>query len=1851
MQSTSESKDNQGLRTLLGTYFESGSNHGRKTYQKIQKTAGQENYEVHLYYWDGRDGSDFAGWWFGSEVGGTEVWARNESHSHTPPLDKWRVPWDGPVGDMIKLQMRPEKGEGKNSAESSGASSRAPPADANGRPDSGSRSAVKGGSKREEGSNRVHTAKEIVTELEATVTRVIEDARQMCAEPAADDALQEAERTIMDHQKRVDKAQRKLHQELSDAKAANEDQPTLSALSKMGTRLRALQTSLTSELGHTKAIRGDMQAKEKRRAEESEHLRQAEEQDAQALQQLLPEAMDQVTQVEDAIETVEILAAPLNNADDDDDTAGDSLRLVEEVDQAASKAQRSFTDVKRQIDEFIGKAKRFSPEARKTAGREFKNLKERLDALQARLSPLKKFKQDFMERHAAKKALEEVASMLGSAELEVEKARIMGASGVDEQMSKQDIKSAEESLGPAKSGIDKAIQHIERNLKQSTSSFLKRELTKARDRAEKARVMLEDTASKIQAHKDGLAAMQIVEQAHKKVDKAEYSMHDCSEAEMPFLKGIEVLPHLEAMEAVKASDEAAAKAESLIKEAKKFLNSQDTKRFSKEIQKKSSDEMAGLQNRLSEVEKKLRQFVKDTAQRKAQALLSEVAEKVAEAAGQVQMLGEVTKLLTSDKLEDASIDTLQATCDQSAAAEKEAATLMKEAQHLINSKKKEFSVAQQRDGAEGTELAKLTKRMSNAEKELSGFRKIASYGAALIKAKMNVEKAAEMTKQAEASLERVDAAENPFTKGLELPYEEAKTLFAECKEAAKNSDELIKTARTFIAAKFIEAKNMPDEVGKGPQQEYTKMQETLAGVHSKLKRFQGDTEERRKTALMEDAKSKLDKLEKEVEKAAEAAKPLAEEDPEKIEAKVAAQICEKLAVLDKTAQKNMEETRNFLRDRQPDVKGHATFEKLLETLTGRLGALQTQLTKAKRAASEHEQRFVAKKLVREATGLVNDVEAEVERTKGQTAPLLVEHGQKLLVAERMLGIVDALGEHLEKSSKTVDELFGEISGKVKDGKDVADNDAKAAFCQYLDKLPAKLGRDDLTYSDFQREQMYAYVVGESDGELTLAGFKNLFCAKFSCVHAVAVTDIFEISKSKTVTKLEVDQVVEGVGRPRLSEKLGVERIEVKLENGTTGWVTMKGNHGTSFLAPFSPYASFVLSMDRLFDAVSKSTAKAVSFIKTKSNELASCSQGPLAHAKTDLDKLRPKAAAAQRTLEDLKQKVYNAKRDYVKSQEAEKRSQQEARDRKVADGVLDVLKGKVDLMDAGAKKLADAAKITTMADSALLESFPTPLTVQKASQELAVENAKECAAVRECVKEHKDIGAKASRGPLFDLNKALEKAGEKAKATEEKNAMTLEYLKKACKTIAVGQAEKVVVALREELQKRSITIEALFLELADGQEQISEEAFCKHVNSLGLNLPEEHGKLVVNHIDSGAISRRGLKKLVQQYYTCVKSIMITEDFNISKSKTVRHLQVGEIVEVVEGPKKLEKSGINRVKAKALKDEAVGWISVKGNQGSSFLEETRKPYYSCSTEARLEKTFESKDGPENLVRMLRPQEVLEVVSGPRTEEISSFASRSKAKALSDGATGYITVKTRDGVVTAEKGTFFICSSSIAITDGRNIRTCKVLRKLAVGEVFIVLEGPFTEEASSMTRARMRSTKDGQEGWVTTKGNAGTVYASESTRHYTMLRATPLQTSFKSLGAVDIRELAEGEAVEILESPKDEKPEEVARLQGRSLSDDAVGWVTVSCGADHYLKPSSLLFKCVFAADMHSAASSVESPLVRRLEQAETLEMIDGPTQDSAGLLRIRARAEKDGAVGYVTLKDSKGTGYLAAVKPK
>lgn len=88
--------------TIRGTFYKTGDNHGKPAYKRDVQVNG---FDVMLYFWDDRDGPAFSGWWFGPAIGGDQVWAYHGAKQLTsPPKHGWKVPYDGPVDETLRIE-------------------------------------------------------------------------------------------------------------------------------------------------------------------------------------------------------------------------------------------------------------------------------------------------------------------------------------------------------------------------------------------------------------------------------------------------------------------------------------------------------------------------------------------------------------------------------------------------------------------------------------------------------------------------------------------------------------------------------------------------------------------------------------------------------------------------------------------------------------------------------------------------------------------------------------------------------------------------------------------------------------------------------------------------------------------------------------------------------------------------------------------------------------------------------------------------------------------------------------------------------------------------------------------------------------------------------------------------------------------------------------------------------------------------------------------------------------------------------------------------------------------------------------------------------------------------------------------------------------------------------------------------------------------------------------------------------------------------------------------------------------------------------------------------------------------
>jgi len=712
--------------------------------------------------------------------------------------------------------------------------------------------------------------------------------------------------------------------------------------------------------------------------------------------------------------------------------------------------------------------------------------------------------------------------------------------------------------------------------------------------------------------------------------------------------------------------------------------------------------------------------------------------------------------------------------------------------------------------------------------------------------------------------------------------------------------------------------------------------------------------------------------------------------------------------------------------------------------------------------------------------------------------------------------------------------------------------------------------------------------------------------------------------------------------PETDESTGMMRIECTVvATGKVGFITMQGNQGTKYIELVSPFSIFCTELEKTLDESGKAIAKTNGWFNNKTKELnTQAKDANMNDARSEFQKLRQKVSGAQAAINKLKQGVVEGKKDFAKKEIDEENAHIEAKERKAADAIMEPAKVKFDAMNILVQQLDDLVKPFTSLSGEELDAFETPLAISESAEKLVESIVAACKETKAIVMERQVELPKVPKGPMLDAKKEMLKMNTSAEANKRKANGFMDAVRNKCSAILATRNVLVSGALRTQLLTKELTYERFFMELVKpGDEKISEEAFCSLVQGLVPELKAEHIKLVARKIESGGISRRRFQAFLQQYFVVVKSVAFTNDFEIKGAKTLRKAELDELVELIEGPKMDDKLGITRVKAKSLSDGTEGWLSMKGNQGSAFLTEVEKPYYSLLTETSLDREFKS-EGEAGLVRALKADEVVELIEGPRKVCFDNGI-RVKGKCISDGAMGWFTAKDKTGTVFAEADSkYYSCTSSVAMTDNMDIKDCKVIRKLAVGELFTVEEGPLEEKEAGITRVKGKSLKDEQVGWITIKGNAGTVYAEASSKHFCVLQDMSLTKKFPSNNpGEEVRTVLKGEAMQVLEGPKEETYAPEVRVKVLATRDGATGWITVKKAPEvENTKIWTPLYTCKIASAMTTTLTVEGAEEVRKVEVGEKMELLEGPSEDGQ-VLRMKARFDKDGAVGWVTIKDA------------
>mmetsp|Transcript_71828 Transcript_71828/g.155955 ORF Transcript_71828/g.155955 Transcript_71828/m.155955 type:complete len:981 (-) Transcript_71828:199-3141(-) len=200
---------------------------------------------------------------------------------------------------------------------------------------------------------------------------------------------------------------------------------------------------------------------------------------------------------------------------------------------------------------------------------------------------------------------------------------------------------------------------------------------------------------------------------------------------------------------------------------------------------------------------------------------------------------------------------------------------------------------------------------------------------------------------------------------------------------------------------------------------------------------------------------------------------------------------------------------------------------------------------------------------------------------------------------------------------------------------------------------------------------------------------------------------------------------------------------------------------------------------------------------------------------------------------------------------------------------------------------------------------------------------------------------------------------------------------------------------------------------AEAEAEVQEPPTQEEIARLFASLDDE---------DEGFLVKDKFISLIRVFMKVASDTVITSHLGIKEGKTIRRLEVGEVVEVLKGPVREQTASVLRVYAKEMRDGLAGWVTPEGNQGSVYLKEGGNLFKvvkeTILTESfQLDSTKESSRKLKDTTRKLKVGEILEVREWPRKDEQVGLM-RMKCKVRGDGSVGWVTTVSNAGTVFVE-----------------------------------------------------------------------------------------------------------------------------------------------------------------------------------------------------------------------------------------
>lgn len=1525
-----------------------------------------------------------------------------------------------------------------------------------------------------------------------------------------------------------------------------------------------------------------------------------------------------VRDFEDSVGSILEMAEPLLQ-----DCIGDAS-AVEEVETSARDLEKQVPSLRSRVSELTQVTTGIPVQLRSKCIQGAQKMQTRLMEATKKLAPLKNFKAHFKERSEAKKETESLEASLSEVELEVEKVSMMLTLSSQIQMCEEELELSERLLKEAQTSLQTWNVDIVKRLPRAAAAAAA-EMRRLKQNGQEHNKKMDQLFQKIKSQRSGLYARQLVKEATAKVVIAEDSLMKCSEAEMPFLKGIEVLPKEESVPALRACDMAIKASLAAEGAALAFLRSKipEVKRLA--IEQSANNDMDQLLKRTATCREKIDSFKQETEQRRSSSCLADVMVHMQKA---VSASAELKKWAgICEKGLEASVEELTKALDEAPKAQKALAQAVADTSKQLVKEAQEASASQKQD---------IKSRLAAMTQEATKHRATVVQASKALKSKELLEDQQRRTDQLEAQLAHLQEISASLSEEEEQVMEEQKVM-----------ETLQKSLQTALNAAQLRASNAEPSLKTALQS----ILERQRKVHTQLNTLVATSKERREKTLTElwqrGATERLDQLQKLKTEAEQLEIPFLRG----LEVLPYEEAIDAVTGMEEVAKKmeaGLQEARTFIAAKSLACKAMGATKQrdqllqrnaALPPLSSWLGELrQTNLARRKAAQAQAAEAKIAAfekavdALVEEAAKdddekLLKNCEAR--RAKVSTLEALAREAHEALksTASKELqpdwqSSVVRLKRAEKKLETSVTRKLKEFERQVSAGKlivqvkkDLEEMDAEVKICETkaglaLAPTPSVLCQETMAvvlqehmkdkawsfeqlFKDLANgnkqvspEQLVKYVttlkpkaISEEQREAWLQGqqvpidstsLKSLARRCGKCAAAARV----ENEKGELVTELKPGDLLVIHGTKGTRD--GKELLEVELLSGVKGFASCKTKEKLQLL----PCSTFEFHCEELERIVQESLTKIQAKVTQLTSEAKEVQTGP-DEVRAELGKLTPKLQVPVAGLSLLQKKIAVSKRNFAKGQASERQKLFDNLHQNEAEEVVAKMEAKVEVAEALQQELQTKLAKLKMEGPGAIEECQRPVSLQKELNELhkkIVAATDEAKAVVLQEPEKVKSCPPAVKQQLVKLTKRSQKA-------KSEGASEIKTLEKAVEAIRTSAFSKLSVILRKSPSHAVLR-----------SKQELEKLIRKE-----LDAPEEHQQLLIESLGDDELK---LLQLSQKYLMVQRPIAMTNSSNLEDAKTVRKLASPELLQVLEGPSTC--GDLQRVFARALRDGVEGWVTMEGNQGTSYVKDAPKPFYVCiSKEIAL--------GDDTL----KLGEVVELLQGP--DRTSSNIKRARCKALSDQASGWFTLVDKFGTAYAEKlPNLYKCASAVAMTEELDIES-KVIGRLAKGTCLMPEGDPSTDPKGGLQRLFGRIVGSGSVGWVTVKGNAGTVFLEACQNHYAILQPTSLEKS---------REMQVDEVVQVLEVKEETSPNE-QRMKVRNLTRGHSGWISLN---PKFMKPWSKQYTARVSQSLKDGTE-----VLREVAKGEQFQALGLPKSED-GMMKVRVKAKKDGIAGSLLVHD-------------